>query len=442
MTRAALLLTAATLLAACSAAQPDPAQYGPNPDLPAQQRGLLPQTKVPTPKAWDGALPTVPEGFTVNAIATDLKIPRQVLVLPNGDLLVAEGKAGAAPVKAPKDLLARILMKKGNSAVKGGDRLTLLRDADGDGIYDQRGIFANGLNAPYGLAYAKGAIYVANQDSLVRFAYRDGQDRAAGRPQLVTTLPSRINHHWTKALAASADGTKLYVGIGSNSNITERGMDAEVDRARVWEVDAATGAHRDYATGLRNPSALAVDPASGVLWAAVNERDELGPNLVPDYITSVRPGGFYGWPYAYWGQNVDPRVRPQDSAKVAATLRPDYSIGSHRAPLGIAFGVPALGPRFASGIFVGQHGSWNRAAPVGYKVVFVPTAGGKPAGDPIDFLSGFFTGDHVRGRPVGVTVDPRGAVLVADDVSNTVWRIAPATRSAMGEGGGRTRART
>ena len=267
---------------------------------------------------------------------------------------------------------------------------------------------------------------MANQDALVRFAYSDGQTQASGPAVKVSDLPSALNHHWTKALAASPDGRFLYVGIGSNSNITERGMEAEVDRAMVWQIDAATGAHKPYATGLRNPSALAIDPATGILWAAVNERDELGPNLVPDYITSVREGAFYGWPYSYWGQNVDPRVRPQNKAKVASAIRPDYSLGSHVAPLGLSFSSGSMGARFAEGVFVGEHGSWNRNELVGYKVVFVPLRGGRPVGDPVDFVSGFLGKDgKARGRPVGVTVDPRGALIVADDLSNTVWRIAP-----------------
>jgi glucose/arabinose dehydrogenase len=242
----------------------------------------------------------------------------------------------------------------------------------------------------------------------------------------VTDLPSAINHHWTKALTASSDGRFLYVGIGSNSNITERGMDVEVDRAMVWQVDAQTGAHKPYATGLRNPTALAIQPGTNELWAAVNERDEIGPNLVPDYLTSVREGGFYGWPYSYWGPTVDPRAQPQDPQKVAAAIRPDYSLGSHVAALGLAFSVPAMGARFAEGAFVGEHGSWNRTVPVGYKVIFVPFRDGKPTGDPIDFVSGFLGSDgKARGRPVGVTVDPRGALIVADDLSNTIWRITP-----------------
>ncbi len=281
------------------------------------------------------------------------------MVLPNGDILVAEGAGGGEKPLTPKDFIATYLKKQGKSTVKGGNRLTILRDANGDGTYELRGIFADGLNAPYGLALVDGSLYVANQDSIVRFAYRDGQTKAEGNADLVTSLPSQINHHWTKALAASPDGKYLYVGIGSNSNIADRGLSAEVDRAMVWQVDLATGAHKQFATGLRNPSALTVDPQSGALWAAINERDELGPNLVPDYITSVKQGAFYGWPWSYWGQNVDPRVKPANPAMVASAIRPDYSIGSHRAPLGIAFATPSLGASFASGIFVGEHGSWN-----------------------------------------------------------------------------------
>ena len=423
------LTASAALLSACGGSSM-PEQYGADPRLPEQRRGLLPAMEIARPASWGGDLPTVPQGYTIRAIATDLKIPRQTLILPNGDILVAESSGGGDAAKLrPKDFIAGLIKKMGKTSVKGGDRLTLLRDADGDGTYEARGIFADGLNAPYGLALVNGGIYVANQDSLVRFEYRDGQTRTSGPPVKVSDLPSAINHHWTKALAASPDGRFLYVGIGSNSNITERGMEAEVDRAMVWQVDAASGAHKPYATGLRNPTALAFQPGTGQLWAAVNERDELGPNLVPDYITSVREGGFYGWPYSYWGQTVDPRVRPQDPQKVASALRPDYSVGSHVAPLGLAFSTAAMGARFADGVFVGEHGSWNRDNLAGYKVVFVPFRGGRPVGDPLDFVGGFPTEDgKARGRPVGVTVDPRGALIVADDLSNTIWRITPNQR--------------
>ncbi|HVI58250.1 MAG TPA: sorbosone dehydrogenase family protein [Luteimonas sp.] len=414
------------LLAGCGS-DPDPAQYGAAPDLPAQERGLLPDMTIARPASWGDLRPTVPQGYAIAAIATDLAIPRQTLVLPNGDILVAEGRGGSAARLKPKDVIAGYIKAKGTSPVKGGNRLTLLRDADGDGVYELRTVFADKLNAPYGLALVGNHLYVANQDALVRLDYREGQVKAEAPPVKIADLPAAINHHWTKALAASADGRFLYVGIGSNSNITERGMDAEVDRARVWQVDAATGAHKPYATGLRNPTALAIQPGSGRLWAVVNERDELGPNLVPDYLTSVREGGFYGWPYSYWGRNVDPRVRPQDPAKVAAAIVPDYSLGSHVAALGLAFSAPAMGAKFADGAFVGEHGSWNRSDPVGYKVVFVPFRDGRPAGPPVDFVTGFRGEDGMtRGRPVGVTVDPRGALIVADDLSNTIWRVTPA----------------
>jgi len=397
---------------------------GREPALPLPQRGLLPAMSIAEPKPWGDARPTVPAGFEIRAIATGLKIPRQTLLLPNGDILVAEGRGGGAPALRPKDVIAGYIKGKGTTQVDSGDRLSLLRDADGDGQYELQTVFADGLNAPYGLALVGDRLYVANQDELVRFDYHNGQTQADGKPESVTRLPSEINHHWTKSLAASPDGRWLYVGIGSNSNITERGMAAEVDRAVIWQIDAGTGAHRQYASGLRNPTALAIQPGTDRLWAVVNERDEFGPDLVPDYLTSVREGGFYGWPYSYWGLNVDPRVRPQDPAKVASTIRPDYSLGAHVAALGLAFSSPALGAAFADGVFVGEHGSWNRSDPVGYKVVFVPFRDGAPAGEPVDFATGFLDGDgKARGRPVGVTVDPRGALIIADDLSNTIWRV-------------------
>ncbi|HEX5867175.1 MAG TPA: sorbosone dehydrogenase family protein [Beijerinckiaceae bacterium] len=426
MMRSLLLISALAITLSACGSDPAPEQYGSSPDLPEPRRGLLPAMAIPKPANWGSDRPTVPQGYTIQAIATDLKIPRQTLALPNGDILVAEGSGGNAPSLRPKDIIASFIKDRGKSSAKGGDRLTLLRDGDGDGTYEAQGIFADNLNAPYGLALVNGAIYVANQDALVRFDYRDGQTKASGPPTMVTERPSAINHHWTKAMTASPDGRFLYVGIGSNSNITERGMEAEVDRAMVWQIDAQTGAHKPYATGLRNPTALAIQPGTGQLWAVVNERDEIGPNLVPDYLTSVREGGFYGWPYSYWGQTIDPRAQPQDPQKVASAIRPDYSLGSHVAALGLAFSTPAMGANFAEGVFVGEHGSWNRSVPVGYKVIFVPFRDGRPAGDPIDFVSGFLTDDgNTRGRPVGVTVDPRGALIVADDLSNTVWRVAP-----------------
>jgi len=422
---ASVLIGLTAMLSACGD-DPSPVQYGPEPALPQPQRGLLPAMTIADPASWGDQRPTVPPGYAIAPIATDLKIPRQTLVLPNGDILVAEGKGGGAPKLKPKDIIAGYIKSKGTTPVESGDRLTLLRDADGDGTYEGRTVFADDLDAPYGLALVGNQLYVANQDALVRFDYQVGQIRASGPPVEVAKLPSQINHHWTKALTASADGRFLYVGIGSNSNISERGMIAEVDRAMVWRVDVETGAHKPYATGLRNPTALTFQPGTDRLWVVVNERDELGPNLVPDYLTSVREGGFYGWPYSYWGANVDTRVRPQDPEQVAVAIRPDYSLGSHVAPLGVDFSVPAMGAKFADGAFVGEHGSWNRKQPVGYKVVFVPFRGGRPAGPPIDFVTGFMGEDgKTRGRPVGVTVDPRGALIVADDLSNTVWRVTP-----------------
>lgn len=326
----------AIALAACSD-DPAPPQYGANPELPEPRRGLLPRMEISAPTDWGNDLPTAPQGYRIVAIATDLRIPRQTLVLPNGDILVAEGSGGGdAPALRPKDFIAGYIKKQGKSSVKGGDRLTLLRDGDGDGTYETRGIFADTLNAPYGLALMNGALYVANQDALVRFDYRDGQTRASGPPTKITELPSAINHHWTKAMTAGADGRFLYVGIGSNSNITERGMDAEVDRARVWQIDAQTGAHRPYATGLRNPTALAIQPETGQLWAVVNERDEIGPNLVPDYLTSVREGGFYGWPYSYWVRtSIHARSRrmrsksPRQSDRITVWDRTWRRLASH-----------------------------------------------------------------------------------------------------------------
>ncbi|WP_339885442.1 sorbosone dehydrogenase family protein [Vreelandella maris] len=411
------------LLMAGSASAQDAQQYGPNPDLAEPQRGLLPDMTVPEPAEWGDQSPTVPDGYTITAIATDLQIPRQTLVLPNGDILVAEGSGGNAPKLKPKDFIAGYIKSQGTTSVESGNRLTLLRDENGDGNYEQS-VFAEDLNAPYGLALVDNNLYVANQDSVVRFDYEEGQTEASGPPEELTKLPAEINHHWTKAMTASADGDYLYVGIGSNSNITERGMAAEVNRAEVWEIDTETGMHRPYATGLRNPTALTIQPETDQLWAVVNERDELGPNLVPDYLTTVQEGSFYGWPYSYWGQHVDSRVRPQAPEKVESAVVPDYSLGSHVAPLGLAFSIPEMGDEFAEGVFIGEHGSWNRNDPVGYKVVFVPFSNGEPNGDPIDFVTGFLNGDdQTRGRPVGVTIDPDGALIIADDLTNAVWRV-------------------
>jgi len=425
MIRIALLASVFALAACQSQSDPDLDQTGALPDLPEQNDTLLPAMEIPTPAGWDGDLPTVPEGFTITAIAEDLKIPRQMLLLPNGDILVAEGSGGNAPAVRPKDVIAGLIKSRGKSSVEGGDRITLLRDQDGDGQTDLQTTFIDGLDAPYGLAFVDGALYVANQDNLVSFEYTEGATSIEGPGTELTKLPAVINHHWTKAMTASPDGSMLYVGIGSNSNIGERGMDVEEDRAVVWEIDRETGASRIFASGLRNPTALSFNPWTEQLWAVVNERDELGPQLVPDYLTSVRKDAFYGWPYSYFGQNVDPRIRPQRPDLVAHAIVPDYALGSHVAALGLDFtSEGGLGGPFAQGAFVGQHGSWNRSDPSGYKVVFVPFRNGRPSGKPIDVATGFLKDGHARGRPVGVLFDEqRRALLIADDVSNTVWRI-------------------
>lgn len=419
-------------VAACGQSEKGVNEVGPKPDLPEIRETLLPPMRIAKPVGWGDETPRAPEGFVVTALATDLRIPRQMLVLPNGDILVAEGRGGGAPALRPKDVIAGVIKKQGNTKVDGGDRITLLRDADNDGRAEVRTVFIDGLNAPYGLAYVDGRIYVAEQDALVSFPYVDGQTRITAPPEEVTRLPSALNHHWTKALTASADGSTLYVGIGSNSNAGERGMAVEEERAVVWAVDRATGARRTVARGIRNPTALAIEPSSAALWAVVNERDEIGPQLVPDYLTSVRDGAFYGWPYSYWGQNLDPRVRPQKPELVATAVKPDYALGAHVAALGLSFTREGgFGGVFTEGAFIGEHGSWNRQDLAGYKVSWVPFSGGRPAGEPVDFLTGFLTDNgEARGRPVGVWFDPqRRILLVADDLSNTVWRVAPAGTS-------------
>lgn len=421
---------AAFLLALTSCGRSDPGldQVGPEPDVPAIRETLVPPMRIAKPVGWGDRTPVVPAGFAITALATDLQIPRQMLVLPNGDLLVAEGRGGHAPALRPKDVIAGVIKKQGNTKVAGGNRVTLLRDADGDGRAEVRTVFIDNLDAPYGLAFVDGSIYVANQGALLRFPYQPGQTRITAAGEEVTRLPSAINHHWTKSLTASADGLTLYVGIGSNSNVGERGMAVEEERAVVWAIDRATGARRTVATGIRNPTALSIEPTTGALWAVVNERDEIGPQASPDYLTSVREGAFYGWPYSYWGQHVDPRVRPQKPEMVARAIAPDYALGSHVAALGLSFATNGgFGGTFSQGAFVGEHGSWNRQDLSGYKVVWIPFANGRPSNRPVDFVTGFLTEDgQARGRPVGVTFDPtRRLLFVADDLSNTVWRVAP-----------------
>jgi glucose/arabinose dehydrogenase len=322
-----------------------------------------------------------------------------------------------------------MFQKKAGGAVPSANRVTLLRAADGDGVAETKVPFLTGLNAPFGMALAGSTLYVADSDGLLAFPYAPGVTNIATPGRVVTPLPGgRINHHWTKSLAASPDGRRLYVGVGSNSNVAENGMAAEEGRAAVWEIDPTTGTAELFATGLRNPVGIAFEPAGGVLWVAVNERDELGSDLVPDYITSVRRGGFYGWPYSYYGGHVDDRPKPPRPDLVARAIVPDYALGPHTGSLGLAFANgTALGPAYAQGAFVGQHGSWNRNPRSGYKVIFVPFAGGRPAGMPRDVLTAFLDGKgNARGRPVGVAIDRRGALLVADDVGNTVWRVTAA----------------
>jgi glucose/arabinose dehydrogenase len=403
-----------------SATLPVEAGIGPQPVLPPPQKSLIPTVKVAEARGWRGdAKPTAAAGRAVNAFARDLDHPRWLLVLPNGDVLVAETNAPKRPEDSPgiKGWFFRKFQKKAGGAVPSANRITLLRDADGDGVAEMRSVLLSGLTSPFGMALVGNVLYVANTDAIVRFPYTAGQTSISAAAAKVTDLPAGpINHHWTKSLIASRDGKKLYATVGSNSNVAERGMEAEAGRAAIWEVDVATGAKRLFASGLRNPNGMAWEPTTGALWTAVNERDELGSDLVPDFMTSVRDGAFYGWPYSYYGQHVDDRVKPPRPDLVASAVVPDYALGPHTASLGLA--------ATAEGMYVGQHGSWNREPRSGYKVIFVPFSGGKPAGQPIDVLTGFLTRDgEAQGRPVGVAIDARGALLVADDVGNVVWRV-------------------
>ena len=401
---------------------------GPDPVLPAPEPQQVPVVEIAPAVGWsEGETPMPADGFAVTPFALGLQHPRTVLALPNGDVLVAESDAPASgEPPGLKQLAMKAIMKRAGSGDEpSADRITLLRDADGDGIAEERHVFVEGLTSPFGMALVADTLYIANADALVRVPYQEGQTTISARPEHVVELPAGRNHHWTKSLVASADGSRLYVGVGSNSNIAEHGMEEEVGRAAVLEVDPATGGVRTLATGLRNPTALALHPSDNRLWAAVNERDGLGDDLVPDYITSVRAGAFYGWPWSYFGQHVDPRVRPRRPDKVKQAVVPDYALGSHVAPLGLAFhsgvGWPA---DYGAGAIVGLHGSWNRQPKVGYTVDFVPFSGGRPSG-PMRTLLGRFVNDagEARGRPTGVAVDSEGGVLVADDVGDAVWRL-------------------
>jgi glucose/arabinose dehydrogenase len=411
-------------------------QIGPNPVLPAPQQYLLPPMHLAPAIGWKaGETPTVAQGLKIEALATGLQHPRSVYTLPNGDVLVIESRSpNLDPTTRPKSIvmnwMERITTSSGAST--GSNRITLLRSTKGDGKPDVRTVFLDHLYSPFGVALVGNDFYVANTDAILKFPYTPGETSITQPGTVLTPLPGGpIDHHWTKSLVASEDGSKLYVGVGSNSNITENGIGAEFERAAIWEVDRTTGAHRIFASGLRNPNGLSWEPQSHALWAVVNERDELGPDLVPDYMTSVKDGGFYGWPYSYYGQHIDPRVQPQRPDLVAKAIPPDYALSSHVAPLGLVFdtgsGLPA---QYNGGAFVGEHGSWDRDILNGYKVVFVPFSNGHPNGLAQDVVTGFLdsTG-HAHGRPVGVALDKSGALLIADDVGDVVWRVTSAGAS-------------
>ncbi|HKA42472.1 MAG TPA: sorbosone dehydrogenase family protein [Burkholderiales bacterium] len=444
MVEIALLAAVLALgLAACGdvAKSPPNADVGPDPSLPAPKPALIPTVRIAPAKGWtNGTAPTPAPGFAVNAYATGLDHPRWLHVLPNGDVLVAETNAPPKPEDGQgiKGWIMKRIMKRAGAGTPSANRITLLRDADGDGAAETRTVFLEGLNSPFGIALVGNDLYVANTDAVVRFRYAEGQTRITEPGTRIVDLPAGpLNHHWTKNIIASRDGTRLFVTVGSNSNVGENGLDKEVGRAAILEVDPATGSSRIFASGLRNANGLGWQPYTGELWTVVNERDELGSDLVPDYLTSVTNGGFYGWPHSYYGQHVDERVKPPRPDLVASAIPPDYALGSHVAPLGLAFYDGKSFPmRYAGGAFVGEHGSWNRNPRSGYKVVFVPFANGRPAGVPEDVLTGFVDVDgKAMGRPVGVAVDRSGALLVADDVGNAVWRVtSAATPSTVAEG--------
>lgn len=421
-------------LTGCSANLPAPSNvgFGSAPMLPPPQTTLIPTVLIADAVGWPiDVKPVSAEGMAVARFAEGLDHPRWIYVLPNGDVLVAETNAPSRPADSAgiKSQIMKLFMKKAGAGTPSANRIILLRDADQDGVAEVKTVFLEGLNSPFGMALIGNDLYVANTDAIVRFPYVQGQTRIVGEAVEVKKLPAGPrNHHWTKNIIASVDSTKLFVSVGSNSNAAENGIEQEAGRAAIWEVDLKTGNHRQFATGLRNPVGMAWEPETGALWTSVNERDELGNDLVPDYMTSVREGGFYGWPYSYFGQHIDQRVTPQRPDLVATALIPDYALGSHTASLGlVSSNGAALPPRFQNGMFVGQHGSWNRKPRSGYKVIFVPFAGGKPAGNPMDVLTGFVSAEgNAMGRPVGVAIDKRGALLVADDVGNIIWRVSSA----------------
>ncbi|MGJ7916415.1 PQQ-dependent sugar dehydrogenase [Massilia sp. LXY-6] len=405
--------------------------FGPNPTLPAPEHSLIPTLNIAPAEPWPkGTHPTPAAGLAVTAYASGLDHPRWLYVLPNGDVLVAQSNK---PDNGPKEkgiraMVQGIEQKRAGAGVESPNRIILLRGLKADGTAETRTVFAQGLNSPFGMTLVGNDLYVANADALWRFPYRTGETVLSGKGSKVLDLPSGINHHWTKNVVASPDGRKLYITVGSNSNVAENGMEIEQGRAAIWEVDIGSGKSRIYASGLRNPNGMDFQPQTKALWTAVNERDELGKDLVPDYMTAVKDGAFYGWPYSYYGQHVDTRVKPQKPDLVARAIPPDYALGAHTASLGLAFYDADLMPQFRNGALIGQHGSWNRKPHSGYKLIFVPFTDGKPSGPPRDVLTGFLSRDgKAYGRPVGVVVDKQGAILLADDVGNVVWRITPAT---------------
>ncbi|WDZ52153.1 sorbosone dehydrogenase family protein [Acinetobacter vivianii] len=408
--------------------------FGPQPVLPEPQSRLIPTVNIAPAKGWPkGKMPTTVEGLKVQAFASGLDHPRWLYVLPNGDVLVAETDAPPKPEdsKGIRGKIMKMVMNRAGSSLPSANRIRLLRDSNGDGIADQNTVFLQNLNSPFGMALVGNMLYVANTDSLMRYPYQEDATQITEKGTKVLDLPAGpLNHHWTKNVIANSEGTKLYITVGSNSNVGENGLDQEQGRAQILEYDIATAKVRPYATGLRNPNGMGWQPQGGQLWMVVNERDELGSDLVPDYMTSVKDGAFYGWPYSYYGQHVDKRVKPQNPELVACALKPDYALGNHTASLGLAFYATELMPQYRGGAFIGQHGSWNRKPHSGYKVIFVSFRNGQPYGQPQDVLTGFLNEKgEALGRPVGVAIDFSGALLVADDVGNTVWRVSPVAQT-------------
>ncbi len=440
----ATLIALTLVLASCGdkAELPVSAGTGPDPALPPPTESFIPTVNIAPAKGWPAdAAPTAVEGTAVNAYASGFDHPRWLYVLPNGDVLVAETNGPTRPEDRTgiKGWVTKQVKKKAGAAVPSADRITLLRDSNGDGVADTRTVFLEGLHSPFGMELIGNDLYVANTDAILRFPYSEGETRISAPGVKLVNLPAGpINHHWTKNIIASPDGSTLYATVGSNSNVAENGIDKEEGRAAIWKIDLKSGEHRVFAFGLRNPNGMAWEPEAGELWTVVNERDELGSDLVPDYLTSVRDGGFYGWPYSYFGQHVDERVSPQRPDLVAEALVPDYALGPHTASLGLTSARGnRLPPRFQNGVFIGQHGSWNRKPLSGYNVIFVPFSNGKPSGPPEDILTGFVSKDgDAYGRPVGVAIDKQGDLLVADDVGNVVWRVSPASRSDPGQQAG------